>query len=137
MITGLKGGGGAADEVSFFEPAVGATEGAGFAWVGKAARFLGAADEVVFVFSAEDGTGATHFVQTVDVEVLSIVERTVLTCVEGLPPPVGVMVLVTGQEVTVVWTLKLISITYFNLRYNLNVQLRGNHSLRRSRNWRS
>lgn len=88
--------------MSFFAPAVGATEGAGFPWVGKAARFLGAADEVVFVPPAEDGTGAIHFVQTVDVDVLSIVERTVATCVEGLPPLDGVIVLVTGQDVTVV-----------------------------------
>lgn len=98
----MKGGGGAPDDVLFFGPAGGAPEGAGFPWVGKAARSLGAADEVVFFPPAEDGTGATHFVHTVEVEVLSMVESTVLTCVEGLPPPDGVIVLVTGQDVMVV-----------------------------------
>jgi len=55
-----------------------------------------------------DASGATHFVQIVDVEVLSIVERTVFTCIciVGLPPA-GMMVLVTGHDVTVVWILKL------------------------------
>ena len=49
----------------------------------------------------DDAPGATHFVQIVDVEVLSIVEITVVTCCVGLPPA-GVMVLVTGQVVIVV-----------------------------------
>lgn len=49
-------------------------------------------------------TGATHWVHTVDTEVLSIVERTVVTCVIGFLPG-ALMVLVTGQGVIVVWTL--------------------------------
>lgn len=49
-------------------------------------------------------TGARHLVHTVDTEVLSIVERTVVTCVVGFLPG-ALMVLVTGQGVIVVWTL--------------------------------
>jgi len=49
-------------------------------------------------------TGATHLVHSVDIEVLSIVERTVVRCVVRLPPE-RVIVLVTGQDVSVVWTL--------------------------------
>ncbi len=48
--------------------------------------------------------GAMHFVQTVDVEVLRTVDMTILTCVVGLPPR-GVVMLVTGQGLVVVWTL--------------------------------
>lgn len=49
-------------------------------------------------------TGAMHFVQIVEVDVLRTVERTVVTCVVGLPPG-GVVMLVTGQDVVVVMTL--------------------------------
>jgi len=55
-------------------------------------------------------SGATHFVQIVDVEVLKIVDRTVFTCSVGLPPA-GVTVLVTGQDVTVVWILEVMLVT--------------------------
>ena len=50
----------------------------------------------------EEGTGATHLVQTVEVLVLVIVETVVVTWVLVLLP--DVMVLVTGQLVTVVMT---------------------------------
>lgn len=49
-------------------------------------------------------TGAIHFVHTVDIEVLSIVERTVVICVVGFLPG-ALIVLVTGQGLIVVWTL--------------------------------
>ena len=48
-----------------------------------------------------DATGATHFVHTVEVDVLRIVETLVVTCRIGVPLS-GVMVLVTGQVVRVV-----------------------------------
>lgn len=48
--------------------------------------------------------GATHFVQIVDVEVISTVESTVVTFWVGLPPT-GVTVVVIGQDVIVVCTL--------------------------------
>ena len=51
-------------------------------------------------------TGATHFVQMVDVDVIRTVERTVLTCCVG-GPLAGVMVLVTGQDVIVAETLSI------------------------------
>lgn len=45
-----------------------------------------------------------HLVQIVDVDVLTTVERTVVTFWVGLPPT-GVTVVVTGQDVIVVCTL--------------------------------
>ena len=48
--------------------------------------------------------GATHFVQIVDVEVLSTVESTVVIFWVGLPPT-GVTVVVIGHDVIVVCTL--------------------------------
>ena len=49
----------------------------------------------------DDAPGATHLVQIVDVEVTSLVDSTVETCWMGVPPG-GVIVPVTGQDVTVV-----------------------------------
>lgn len=46
-----------------------------------------------------------HFVQSVDVEVLRSVDMTVVTCVVGLPPE-GVVMLVIGQGLVVVWILQ-------------------------------
>ena len=48
-----------------------------------------------------DATGATHFVQTVEIEVVVIVETVVVTCWIGVPLE-GVTMLVTGQVVRVV-----------------------------------
>ena len=48
-----------------------------------------------------DATGATHLVQTVEIEVLVTVEIVVVTCWIGVPWG-GVTVLVTGQVVKVV-----------------------------------
>lgn len=53
----------------------------------------------------DDAAGGTHLVQIVEMDVLRIVDRVVVTCVVGFPPVGGVLVLVTGQEVTVVRTL--------------------------------
>lgn len=48
-----------------------------------------------------DATGAMHFVHTVEIDVLRIVDTLVVTCRVGVPLR-GVMVLVTGQVVRVV-----------------------------------
>ncbi len=48
-----------------------------------------------------DATGAMHFVHTVEVDVLRIVDTLVVTCRIGVPLG-GIMVLVTGQVVRVV-----------------------------------
>lgn len=48
-----------------------------------------------------DAIGATHLVQTVEIEVLVMVEMVVVTCWIGVPLA-GVTVLVTGQVVRVV-----------------------------------
>ena len=48
-----------------------------------------------------DATGAMHFVHTVEVDVLRIVDTLVVTCTIGVPLG-GVIVLVTGQVVRVV-----------------------------------
>lgn len=48
-----------------------------------------------------DATGAMHFVHTVEIDVLRIVDTLVVTCRIGVPLG-GVMVLVTGQVVRVV-----------------------------------
>ena len=48
-----------------------------------------------------DATGAMHFVHTVEVDVLRIVDTLVVTCSTGVPLS-GVMVFVTGQVVRVV-----------------------------------
>lgn len=48
-----------------------------------------------------DATGAMHLVQTVEIEVLVMVEIVVVTCWMGVPWG-GVTVLVTGQVVKVV-----------------------------------
>ncbi len=48
-----------------------------------------------------DTTGARHFVHTIEVDVLRIVDTPVVTCRVGVPLS-GVMVFVTGQVVTVV-----------------------------------
>lgn len=45
--------------------------------------------------TTKDAPGATHFVQTVDVEVNVFVDTIVETCWVGVPP-IGVMVLVIG-----------------------------------------
>lgn len=58
-------------------------------------------DEEESRLSEIDATGATHFVHTVEVDVLRIVETLVVTCRIGVPLS-GVMVLVTGQVVRVV-----------------------------------
>ena len=54
---------------------------------------------------AGGGDGAKHLVQTVEVEVISIVEIVVVVCNDVVEPEV--IVLVTGQVVTVVATLIL------------------------------
>lgn len=48
-----------------------------------------------------DATGATHFVHTVEMDVLRIVDTLVVTCRVGVPLR-GVIVFVTGQVVRVV-----------------------------------
>jgi hypothetical protein len=53
------------------------------------------------VAAGVDAIGATHLVQTVEIEVLMIVEMVDVTCWNGVPR-VGVRVLVTGQVVKVV-----------------------------------
>jgi len=70
----------------------------------------GEEDAILLSACRRVASGATHFVQIVDVEVLKIVDRTVFTCSVGLPPA-GVTVLVTGQDVTVVWILEVMLVT--------------------------
>ena len=48
-----------------------------------------------------DATGAMHFVHTIEVDVLKIVDTLVVTCRIGVPLS-GVLVFVTGQVVMVV-----------------------------------
>lgn len=56
---------------------------------------------------AADFWGAMHWVQIVEVVVLMMVEMVVVTCAMGVPWG-GVIVLVTGQVVKVVYTLQFI-----------------------------
>jgi len=53
---------------------------------------------------ADETVGAMHLVQIVEVEVLNIVDTTVVICGVGLPLG-AVSMLVTGQVLKVVWTL--------------------------------
>ena len=62
----------------------------------------------VFRIGCAFDSGATHFVQIVDVEVLRIVETAVVTCSVALPPG-RVTVVVIGWVIVVLWILESLS----------------------------
>ena len=63
----------------------------------------------------DEASGAAQCVQMVEVEVIRTVDKMVVTCGVGLAPE-GVIVVVTGQELTVVMTLKHLLDVIFSSR---------------------